>query len=107
MDKLVAAISRRVNPSGVLEVTVRSRGSNEVEIIIPEANDAEVKRMKGIISRLGSLEFRILANNRDNADIMARGKALKPGETRLYKSLSGKPVSMPRGNASSRPGGCR
>jgi SecD/SecF fusion protein len=86
MDKLVAAIARRVNPGGVKEVTVRSRGSNEVEIIIPEVDPAEVERMKSIISRLGSLEFRILANDHDSPGIIEKGKALKPGVNKLYSS---------------------
>jgi SecD/SecF fusion protein len=89
MDKLVAAIGKRVNPSGVLEVTVRSRGSNEVEIIIPEVDPAEVERMKKKISDLGSLEFRILANDRDSSAIMEKAKTLKPEVTKLY-SAAGK-----------------
>ena len=96
MDKLVAAISRRVNPGGVKEVTVRSRGSNEVEIIIPEVDHAEVERMKGIISRLGSLEFRILANDHDHNGFMEKAKA------RSRTSISSIPAP-----GSWRPGGCR
>ena len=86
MDKLVAAISRRVNPGGVKEVTVRSRGSNEVEIIIPEVDHAEVERQKKIISELGSLEFRILANDRDDPGIIEKAKTMKPEVNKLYSS---------------------
>jgi SecD/SecF fusion protein len=89
MDKLVAAIAKRVNPDGLKEVTVRSRGSNEVEIIIPEVDHAEVERMKKKISELGSLEFRILANDRDNPGILEKAKTLKPDVNKLY-SAAGK-----------------
>ena len=35
MGSLIAAISQRVNPGGVKEVTIRQYGSEQVEIIIP------------------------------------------------------------------------
>ena len=41
MDNLIEPIRRRVNPSGQKEVVVRSRGADQVEIIVPEATDAE------------------------------------------------------------------
>jgi len=66
MDKLIAAVSRRVNPGGVKEVTIRPFGARQIEIIIPEADEAEVARTEKIISSSGNLEFRILANERDH-----------------------------------------
>ena len=36
MDKLVAAVSRRVNPGGQKEVTIRKYGVEQIEIIVPE-----------------------------------------------------------------------
>ncbi len=35
MDKLVQAVTKRVNPGGVKEVTIRPYGVNQIEIIIP------------------------------------------------------------------------
>lgn len=75
MDKLIQAISRRVNPGGVKEVTIRPQGANQVEIIIPEADEAETARIKSIISRAGTLEFRILANDRDHKSLIERAQA--------------------------------
>ncbi|MDZ7618267.1 MAG: protein translocase subunit SecD, partial [Patescibacteria group bacterium] len=66
MDKLVAAVSRRVNPGGQKEVTVRKFGSEQVEIIVPEADEAELQRLKDILQRVGTLEFRIVGNERDH-----------------------------------------
>ncbi len=62
MDKLVAAVSRRVNPGGQKEVTVRQFGLDQIEVILPEVEQAEVEQVKRIISSAGVLEFRILAN---------------------------------------------
>jgi SecD/SecF fusion protein len=65
MDKLVAAVSRRVNPGGQKEVTVRQFGLDQIEVILPEVDQAEVDQIKRIISSAGVLEFRILANPSD------------------------------------------
>jgi SecD/SecF fusion protein len=70
MDQLVAAVMRRVNPGGQREVTVRQYGENQIEVIIPQAEQAELERIKRIISQTGSLEFRILCNERDHPHII-------------------------------------
>lgn len=75
MDKLIASISRRVNPGGQKEVTIRKYGVEQVEIIVPEKERSEVDRIKRIISRAGNLEFRILANKRNDNDVMERALA--------------------------------
>ena len=65
MDKLIGAVSKRINPSGVKEVTVRQYGAEQIEIIIPEIEEREVEQIKRIISTSGNLQFRILANDKE------------------------------------------
>ena len=65
MDKLVAAVARRVNPGGQKEVTVRRYGLDQLEVIVPEVDQAEVDLIKKIVSSAGVLEFRITANRDD------------------------------------------
>jgi len=65
MDKLVAAVSRRVNPGGQKEVTVRQFGLDQIEVILPEVEQEEVDQVKRVISSAGVLEFRIVANRAD------------------------------------------
>jgi SecD/SecF fusion protein len=65
MDKLVAAVSRRVNPGGQKEVTVRQYGLDQLEVIVPDVDQAEVDLIKRIVSSAGVLEFRITANESD------------------------------------------
>ena len=77
MDKLVAAVNRRINPSGVKEVTVRQYGAESLEIIIPEVEQTEIELIKGIISTSGALEFRILANPRKPEHTATIDRALK------------------------------
>src|SRR6185312_6022022 len=83
MDKLVAAITRRVNLGGVREVTVRPYGLHEVEIIIPRATTDELDMIKGIIATSGALEFRITANVHDHADIIARAMETKEAKVMI------------------------
>ena len=65
MDKLVAAVSRRVNPGGQKEVTVRRYGLDQIEVIVPDVDQSEVELIKRIVSSAGVLEFRITANPED------------------------------------------
>ena len=87
MDKLVAAVQRRVNPGGQKEVVVRRYGVEQVEIVIPEKEEAEVERIERIISRTGELEFRILANTRNDKELIERAQA-EPNRTRIYDSAN-------------------
>ena len=68
MDKLVGAVSKRVNPGGIKEVTVRPYGEREIEIVIPEADQDELDRIQSIVSKTGQLEFRIVADRRYRDD---------------------------------------
>ena len=65
MDKLVAAVARRVNPGGQKEVTVRRYGIDQLEVIVPEVDQSEVDSIKKVVSKSGVLEFRITANRDD------------------------------------------
>jgi SecD/SecF fusion protein len=77
MDKLVAAVSRRVNPGGQKEVTVRQFGLDQIEVILPEVEQEEVDLVKRVISSAGVLEFRILANDDDSRHKPAIAQAEK------------------------------
>ncbi len=82
MDKLIDAIQRRVNPAGTKEVVIRKYGNEQIEIIDP-VGKAEVDHLKRVISSVGDLQFRILANTRDDKDLIERAKA-EPSKSKLY-----------------------
>ena len=46
-------------------MTVRQYGTNQLEVIVPEVDQAEVEFIKRIVSSAGVLEFRIVANPQD------------------------------------------
>jgi SecD/SecF fusion protein len=83
MKKLVAAVARRVNTAGLKEIILRPRASDQIEIIIPKIEKEKLERFKRLISRPGSLEFRILANNPADKDVIERAKA-DPSKMQLF-----------------------
>lgn len=85
LDKMVQAIGRRINPSGAEEVTVRRVGTDRIEIIIPGADKDVVEQKKKQITTLGSLEFAVLANERQHPLIIQQAKALLEKQDELRK----------------------
>jgi len=100
MDKLVGAIVKRVNPDGIKEVTVRPYGEHEIEIIIPEADEAELARMQSIISQQGTLEFRIVADDQfvDDEEIinLAKEDQFNDEKEVTDEGKDGKPIAVAR-----------
>ena len=77
MAQLAAQIKRRIDPTDIKNVTVRPSGDRRVEIILPTGgasggranlSDEDVQEVKRLISQMGVLEFRILANGPDDKD---------------------------------------
>lgn len=65
MDRMVGAVSQRINRSGTEEVTVRKVGRDRIEVIVPGEDPQSVDEIKRQITRLGSLEFFICADSTD------------------------------------------
>ncbi len=82
MEQLVGAISKRINESGLENVTVRRVGFDQIEVIIPGVARDEVQAAKDKMTRLGSLEFAILANRRDHRELIARAEASQERDLR-------------------------
>lgn len=86
MQKLAAQIKRRIDPTDLKNVTVRPLGHTRVEIILPTGGKAqgdrtnltfeEIEEVKRLVSQMGVLEFRILANEADDSTGIARARDL-------------------------------
>ncbi len=72
MDELIAALKKRADPEGVKEIPIRKIGGNRIEIILPQASNEEVEEVKKMLTDVGSLEFRILANRKHDKDAITR-----------------------------------
>ena len=75
IDALVEALARRINPGGVKEVVIRPYGEKQVEIIIPDVDDAEVDRIKRQITQAGFLRFLIIAKRADHPKLFSLAQA--------------------------------
>ena len=76
MDRMVAAVTKRVNKGGVEEVTVRRVGADRIEVIVPGADPEQAQRIKKQITQLGSLEFALLANEFEHSNLIQEALAL-------------------------------
>ncbi|MCR9200090.1 MAG: protein translocase subunit SecD [Planctomycetaceae bacterium] len=88
MDKMVGAVGKRIDPSGTSEITVRQVGADRLEVIVPGEDPQTVNEIKKRITRLGTLEFFITANQQlDDKDVIRRALALENGKTKIAKTL--------------------
>ena len=93
MDELIAALKKRADPDGIKEIPIRNIGNNRIEIILPQASNEEVEEVKKMLTDVGSLEFRILANRKHDEDVIARalgsGGTAKPPSRYKWARLGG------------------
>ncbi|MCY2992511.1 MAG: protein translocase subunit SecD [Planctomycetota bacterium] len=88
---LIQALVKRINPAGTKEIVVRRYGDWQVEIIVPEVDPIEIERIKKLIETAGSLEFRIVANERENSDVIAAARdQAQNSSTRRSRTIVGK-----------------
>lgn len=92
MEQLTRALALRINPGGVREISITKLGTNQVKIIIPAAEDAEVARIQRVISESGALEFRILASRQFDMDKVVIDRAENEFGTIIYDTIDGKQV---------------
>src|SRR5262245_52623439 len=85
-EELAARIKRRIDPTDLKNITVRPIGDTRVEIILPTGGAAaagkgqaitqeDVQYIKTLIAQVGSLEFRFLANERDDSEAIDKAEA--------------------------------
>ncbi|MGL6226059.1 MAG: protein translocase subunit SecD [Thermoguttaceae bacterium] len=92
MEQLTKALGMRINPGGVREISITKLGTNQVKIIIPAAEDAEVARIQRVISESGALEFRILASRQFDMDKAIIDRAENEFGTIIYDTIEGKQI---------------
>src|SRR5262245_49050566 len=79
---LIEALKARIDPKGAAGVVIRPRDNDRIEIILPTGKQPKaltqdhVLRVKDLVAKVGALEFRMLANEADDAKAIADAKAL-------------------------------
>jgi SecD/SecF fusion protein len=82
IEKLIQAIDRRLNPDWSRLARVRKIDDQRIEIALISKEPANRQRVERLLAASGMLEFRILANNRDNKALIERALA-EPSKTKL------------------------
>jgi SecD/SecF fusion protein len=75
LDKLATAVDRRLNSSGRHFVRIRILDGRRIEVALFRRDDKDTKQVESLLAHRGTLEFRILANKRDNKDFIDRALA--------------------------------
>lgn len=88
MDKMVGAIDKRFNPSGVKEFIVRPIGTDRIEVTIPGIDPDRVQHAKGLIVKLGTLEFAIVASEHDDEALIGHAMRLRKNQNELATTTS-------------------
>ncbi len=94
---LASALSSRLNPSGVKEMTIRPRGDSQIEITVSNEDELELATLKKSIVTAGTLQFRIVANSRDHAAIINLAKEQTKDSSNVKSQVldaSGKEVGL-------------
>ena len=86
MDRMVGAVGKRINPSGTEEITVRQVGTDRLEVIVPGEDPQTVEEIKRRITRLGSLEFYIAADEQEDSEIVRQAMAMGKDAKELLDS---------------------
>ena len=87
LQRLAEALKRRIDPVDTRNVIIRPVGESRIEIIVPftpsrkkEAGTEDyVQFVKDVVSRVGVLEFRILANEIDDVEAVREATELVNG----------------------------
>lgn len=85
----VGPLRRRIDPSGLQEITVRSFGGQQVEIIMPAGDQADSDALKEKLENTGSLSFQILADPADHQGLIQRAKDQRRRNVRRITDESG------------------
>ncbi len=86
IKKLAESLKRRIDPADLRNVVVRPVGTTRVEIILPFSNAGSgesagitedfVQEVKNLVSQVGVLEFRIVANPTDDREAIQDARNL-------------------------------
>ena len=82
IDQLIESINSRLNSGGQRLGQARGWNKKQIEVRLYSTNADDVLKVKRLLQRSGTLEFRILADNRDDEELIERAKA-DPSKTQL------------------------
>jgi preprotein translocase subunit SecD len=75
MDKLVRAVSSRLKAGWKSLARVRKLDGQRIEVAVVGQSASDKERVEKLLTSVGALQFRILANTRDNKDLIEKALA--------------------------------
>ncbi len=76
IKQLVKAVSNRLRATKI-PASVQHLGTDRLEVAVNTTKKESLERVKALIARKGTLEFSILANRKDHANIIAKANDVK------------------------------
>ncbi|MBL8854554.1 MAG: protein translocase subunit SecD [Planctomycetaceae bacterium] len=61
IDDLIRQLKNRIDPTGLLEIVIRSQGNDKIEVVIPDVDAVEAERIWNKMNKIGFLQFRMVA----------------------------------------------
>ncbi|MFO0946309.1 MAG: protein translocase subunit SecD [Planctomycetota bacterium] len=80
VEKLLPALKERLDPAGLFNYVIRPLDNNRIEIVMPRAITEDVERVKRLISTVGQLQFKIVANRKKHLDLIERAEINWPNK---------------------------
>ena len=80
MENVVSLLNRRINPRSLRRARIRTLGQQRIEIAVYGKDPNTVRRIERIVESAGTIEFRILANNRDHGPLIEQAKQLEAAQ---------------------------
>jgi len=74
--EVTAVIRRRVDAYGLKEPRIQPLGEDRILVQIPGSDASEIARIRAIITRIGRLEFRIVADEKNSAHVLKEARKL-------------------------------
>jgi preprotein translocase subunit SecD len=74
VETLLTIVAKRLDAGSEKLGTVRKLGDRRIEVTLKQPDEANYQRVKRLLARPGTLEFRILANTWHDEDLIARAK---------------------------------
>jgi SecD/SecF fusion protein len=74
VEKILKVVDQRLNAGEEKLAKVKKLDNRRIEVALVEPNDANRERVKRLLARPGTLEFRILANARDDKAAIERAR---------------------------------
>jgi SecD/SecF fusion protein len=90
MGRLVQVLRDRLNETGLKEIVVRPFGPKQIEIVVPEVDEEEVRKLEEKITTGGTLQFMIVATEIKDAQLFELAKdraATLPPEERVRRPV--------------------